>query len=327
MSLQAALQPGSYQIEHDISLVRQVSVLSFPWKLHHTVRPGTIGIYCFKGRLRDADGCPNLYPPGTTIKFALFAAPPWSDATQEAIVVSQSPQRVKVTLRFPLPGLDDEPATLTALIRFEVTDPLKLIERTVGWERPGGLARLNAEIARDVEEAVQAVVAPLANRVPASPQWLTPSGAERLQGALVAAARLSERGLSLLGDQPPLTSVEYPPALLEGLRDLHAAYALWQHNLSTADEAGRRALAETIGGTEAGVREAIIAGMAPPLAYFVGQRPDLLAGMLAEASGAGWTRGQKLYALLISPTSGGFYRELLSGLLRDWEERTAPGRA
>ena len=96
--------------------------LSFPWEMHHTVLPGTIGIYCCKGRLRDAEGRPNLYPPGTTIKFQLFAAPPWSDAVQHAIIVSRAAQRVKVTLRYPLPGLAGEPATLATVIRFEVTD-------------------------------------------------------------------------------------------------------------------------------------------------------------------------------------------------------------
>ena len=127
--------PGhsTYEIEHDINLVREVITLSFPWKLR---------VHCFKGRLRDSEGRPNLYPPGTTIKYELFAAPPWSDAAQHAIIISQGAQRVKIAIRCPLPGVGAEPATVVTIIRFEVTDGLGGARYLGPPQRMGGTRHL-----------------------------------------------------------------------------------------------------------------------------------------------------------------------------------------
>jgi len=311
--------PGqsTYEIDHDISLIREVTPLSFPWKLHHTVLPGTVGVHCFKGRLRDTEGRPNLYPPGTTMKYQLFAAPPWSDATQHAIVISQGAQRVKITIRCPLPGLGADPATIIAVIRFEVTDPIKLIERTPGWERPDTLARLNQWVARDICDVVEGVVKPLASSVAASPEWLTPSGSERLKDLIVAGTNLSERGLSLLSDQAPMTSLEYPPSLLEALYDLYTGYVIWQRDLASADDARREAVADEVGLEDTELRSALLAGTAPPLDYLVRQRPDLLETIVAGSASHIEEHTRALRALLLNQASAEFYSGLVTALLRD----------
>ncbi len=307
----------TYEIEHHINLILRVKELSFPWEMHHTVLPGTIGIYCCKGRLRDAEGRPNLYPPGTTIKFQLFAAAPWSDAMQHAIIVSQGAQRVKVTLRYPLPGLAGEPATLATVVRFEVTDPIKLIERTPGWERPGGLSRLNEAVARDICDAVESVVRPLTHSLAADPALLTPGGSERLQERIVAGTNLAERGLSLLSDQPPQASLEYPPNLLAALYDLYTGYVIWQRRLATTPEAEREALANQLGVEDAEVHARLLAGSAPPLEYLVRRRPDLLGTLAAGRAGPEPEPAQVLRSLLVDPASSDFYGELAAGLLRE----------
>jgi len=322
----SSVQPSTYDIDHDINLIRQVIPLGFPWKLHHTVMPGTLGVYCFKGRLRDADGRPNLYPAGTTIQYRLFAAPPWSDATQYAIIVSQGAQRVKVTLRCPLPGLESSPATVTAIIRFEVTDPIKLIERTPGWERPEALERLNEAVARDICDAVEGVVRPLANSLLARPELLTPSGPERLKDLILSGTNLSERGLSLLADQPPMASLDYPQPLLAALYDLYTGYVVWQRQVSAADQARREQLAADLGIDDAEVRAAILAGTAPPLEYFVRQRPDLLDRVVAGRGEASREHARLLHSLLTSPISGDFYTALVSALLHD-KRPSPPARA
>ncbi|GEM_PF-6701509 len=317
----------TYQIDHDISLVRRVIALGFPWKLHHTVMPGTLGVCCFKGRLHDADGRPNLYPAGTTIQYRLFAAPPWSDATQYAIIVSRGAQRVKVTLRCPLPGLENSPATVTAIVRFEVTDPIKLIERTPGWEQPATLQRLNDLVARDICDVMEGVVRPLANSLSARPELLTPSGSERLKDLLVAGTNLSERGLSLLSDQPPLASLEYPPALLEALHDLYAGYLVWQRQLAGADEVRRETLADELGIEEGDLRAALLAGTAPPLETIIRQRPSLLEGIVAGMGDGAREHGRLLHDLLTGQTSGDFYTGLVSALLQDLKRPLPPSRA
>jgi hypothetical protein len=324
MSLTPSSLPGhsTYEIEHDINLVREVIKLDFPWKLHHTVLPGTIGVYCFKGRLRDAEARPNLYPSGTTITYGLFAAPPWSDASQYAIIVSQGAQRVKVTLRCPLPGMTAEPATVTAVIRFEVTDPIKLIERTPGWEQPDAVIRLNESVARDICDVVDGVVKPLANAVAASPELLTPSGSERLKDLIVSGTNLSERGLNLLGDQPPMASLEYPQSLLEALYDLYTGYIIWQRRLAAASDTERQDLADEMHIEDADIRSALLAGVAPALDYIVRQRPDLLDAIVAGATGPIQEHSQLLRTLLLSQTSGEFYSGLVSGLLRDLKRPT-----
>jgi hypothetical protein len=313
----------TYDIEHDINLVRDVIPLGFPWKLHHTVMPGTLGVHCFKGRLRDAEGRPNLYPAGTTIQYRLFAAPPWSDASQYAIVVSRGAQRVKVTLSCSLPGLESSPATVTAIIRFEVTDPIKLIERTPGWERPETLERLNDWVARDICDVLEGVVRPLANALSASPEFLTPSGSERLKDLIVSGTNLSERGLTLLADQPPMASLEYPQRLLEALYDLYTGYIIWQRQLSTADEARREALADELAIEDGDMRAALLAGTAPPLEYLVRQRPDLLHTVVAGAGDRIEAHAELLRSLLMGQAGGEFYTGLVSALLHDLE-RPAP---
>jgi hypothetical protein len=289
--------------------------------------PGTLGVHCFKGRLRDAEGRPNLYPPGTTIRYELFAAPPWSDATQYAIIVSRGAQRVKVTIRCPLPGLTSEPATVTAIIRFEVTDPIKLIEKTPGWEKPDSLSRLNQAVARDICDVVEGVVRPLAGSLSGSPEWLTPTGSERLKDLIVAGTNLTDRGLSLLSDQAPMTSLEYPESLLEGLYDLYTAYVIWQHNVATADESRREALADGLGIEDPELRTALLAGTAPPLDYLVRQRPDLLDTVVAGADGLTRERSQTLRTLLRSHAGGDFYSGLVSAMLRDLRHTTPLARA
>ncbi len=313
----SALAPPTYEIEHDINLVREVITLGFPWKLQHTVLPGTLAVHCFKGRLRDSEGRPNLYPPGTTIKYEPFAAPPWSDAAQHVIVISQGAQRVKITIRCPLPGMGAEPATLVTVIRFEVTDPIRLIERTPGWEVRGTLARLNEWVARDICDAVEAAVRPLASSLPSSPEWLTPSGSERLKDLIVGGTNLSGRGLSLLSDQPPMTSLEYPPSLLEALYDLYTAYVIWQRNLALADEARREELADGLGIERGEIRTAFVAGKAPALEYLVRERPDLLEGIAAQAEPHIQEHTQVLRALLLNDASSDFYGGLVTALLRD----------
>ncbi len=317
----------TYEIDHDINLVREVIPLSFPWKLHHTVMPGTLGVHCFKGRLRDADGRPNLYPAGTTIQYRLFAAPPWSDATQYAIIVSQGAQRVKITLRCPLPGLESSLATVTAIVRFEVTNPIKLIERTPGWERPETLGRLNEWVARDVCDVMEGVVRPLANSLSASPELLTPSGSERLKDLIVSGTNLSERGLSLLSDQPPLASLEYPQRLLEALYDLHTGYIVWQRQLAAADEVRREEMADTLRLDDERARAELLAGTAPPLEYFIRQHPDLLDTIVAGMGDRAVEHAQLLHTLLSSPTSGDFYSGLVSALLSELRRPVPPSRA
>ena len=327
MSLAVPLAGHStYEIDHDINLIREVIPLGFPWKLHHTVLPGTIGVYCFKGRLRDAEGRPNLYPPGTTIAYALFAAPLWSDARQYAIIVSQGPQRVKITIRCPLPGVEGGLATVTAIIRFEVTDPIRLIEKTPGWEQPGTLVRLNEWVARDICDVVEGVVRPLAQSVPGSPELLTPTGSERLKDLIVAGTNLSDRGLSLLSDQPPMTSLEYPQGLLLALYDLYTGYVLWQRNLSLADEAAREEVAEQLGIEDEEMRTGILSGTPPPLDFFVRERPDLLDAIVAGADRHIQERSRFLRAMLLNPTSGDFYGGLVAGLLRDLKGPTPLAR-
>lgn len=323
----SSTQPSTYDIDHDINLIRQVIPLGFPWKLHHTVMPGTLGVYCFKGRLRDAEGRPNLYPAGTTIQYGLFAAPPWSDATQYAIIVSQGAQRVKVTLRCPLPGLESSPATVTAIIRFEVTDPIKLIERTPGWERPETLERLNEWVARDICDVMEGVVRPLANSLSARPELLTPTGSERLKDLIVSGTNLSERGLSLLTDQPPLASLDYPQALMAALYDLHTGYIIWQRRLAAADEAQREEMAGELAIDDADMRAALLAGTAPPLEYLVRQRPDLLERIVAGAGEGIRKHAQLLRSLLANQTSGDFYTGLVSALLQDLQRPSPPARA
>lgn len=323
----SSVQSSTYDIDHDINLIRQVIPLGFPWKLHHTVMPGTLGVYCFKGRLRDVDGRPNLYPAGTTIQYRLFAAPPWSDATQYAIIVSQGAQRVKVTLRCPLPGLESSPATVTAIIRFEVTDPIKLIERTPGWERPETLERLNEWVARDICDVVEGVVRPLANSLSARPELLTPSGSERLKDLIVSGTNLSERGLSLLTDQPPMASLDYPQALLAALYGLYTGYVIWQRQLAAADEAQREELAGELGIEDPDARAALLAGTAPPLDYFVRQRPDLLERVVAGSGEAIHEHARLLRSLLLGHANSEFYTALVSALLHDLKRPSPPTRA
>lgn len=309
--------PTTYEIEHDINLVRDVITLGFPWRLQHTVLPGTLAVHCFKGRLRDSDGRPNLYPPGTTIKYEPFAAPPWSDAAQHVIVISQGAQRVKISIRCPLPGMGTDPATIVTIIRFEVTDPIRLIERTPGWEAPGSLARLNESVARDICDAVEAAVRPLASSLPSSPEWLTPSGSERLKELIVAGTNLSARGLSLLSDQPPMTSLEYPPSLLEALYDLYTAYVIWQRNLALADDSRREELADELGIEKGDMRTAFLAGKAPALEHLVRERPDLLERIAARAASHIEEHTRVLRALLLNEASSDFYGGLVTALLRD----------
>ncbi|MGQ9682705.1 MAG: hypothetical protein ACUVX9_09235 [Anaerolineae bacterium] len=319
MSFVPTLAPGasSYEIEHDINLIREVVPLTFPWRVHYTVLPGTLGVHCFKGRLRDAEGRPNLYPPGTTIHFQLFAAPPWSDATQHAIVISRGSQRVKVTLRCPLPGMAGEAALVTAIIRFEVTDPIKLVESCPGWEQPGTLARLNEAVAREICDVVEGVVRPLANALHRSPEWLAPTGSERLKDLIVSGTNLSDRGLSLLSDQAPMTSLEYPQSLLEALYDLYSGYCIWQRRLAAEEEGRREALAEEMGLENGEVRANLIAGQAPPLEYLVKQRPDLLEMVTSGADGHIQEHTSALRSLLLNQASREFYGGLVAALLRD----------
>ncbi len=317
----------SYEIEHDINLVREVIALGFPWKIHHTVMPGTLGVYCFKGRLRDAEGRPNLYPAGTTIQYRLFAAPPWSDAAQYAIIVSQGTQRVKITLRCPLPGLESSPAVVSAVIRFEVTDPIKLVERTPGWEQPETLERLNDWVARDICDVLEGAVRPLANALTVTPEFLTPSGSERLKDLIVSGTNLSERGLSLLSDQPPLASLEYPQPLLEALYDLYAGYCVWQRQLSAADEAQREAIADELTFEEGDTRDALLAGTAPPLEYFIRQRPDLLEAITVGSGERIEEHAHLLHSLLSGPAGGDFYVGLVSALLHDLKRPASLSRA
>ncbi len=321
--------PGNttYEIDHDINLIRGVLPLHFPWKLHHTVLPGTIGVRCFKGRLRDAEGRPNLYPPGTTIQYELFAAPPWSDAMQYAIIVSQGAQRVKITIRCPLPGVAAEPATVTAIIRFEVTDPIKLIEKTPGWEKPGTLVRLNEWVARDICDVVEGAVRPLARSFSSSPEWLTPSGSERLKDLIVAGTNLADRGLSLLSDQAPMTSLEYPQSLLEALYDLYSGYIIWQRNLAAADEGKREALADEMGIEDGEVRSALLAGSAPTLEYLVRQRPDLLNVVVAGSDSHIQEHAGVLRTMLLNQAGGEFYGGLVAALLRDLKRPTPLGKS
>lgn len=329
MSVPPSSLPGqpTYEIEHDINLIRQVVELVFPWKVHHTVLPGTIGVYCFKGRLRDPEGHPNLYPPGTTMQYRLFAVPPWSDARQHAIIISQGAQRVKITIRCPLPDLAADPATVTAVIRFEVTDPIKLIERTPGWERPDALAHLNQAVARDICDVVESTVKPLAGSLATTPDLLTPSGSERLKDQIVAGTRLAERGLSLLIDQPPMASLEYPQKLLDALYDLYTAYVIWGRKLAAADAARREELADELGFDDAELRSGLLGGMAPPLDYLVRQRPDLLETIVGEAGTRVEDRSLVLRTLLRSPASGEFYGALVTGLLRDLKRPAPPARS
>jgi hypothetical protein len=322
----SSVQPSAYDIDHDINLIRQVIPLGFPWKLQHTVMPGTLGVYCFKGRLRDVDGRPNLYPAGTTIQYRLFAAPPWSDATQYAIIVSQGAQRVKVTLRCPLPGLESSPATVTAVIRFEVTDPIKLIERTPGWERPETLERLNEAVARDICDVMEGVVRPLANSLSARPELLTPSGSDRLKDLIISGTNFSERGLSLLADRPPMAGLDYPAPLMAALYDLYTGYVIWQRRLVAADEARREELAAELG-LDDDTRAALLAGMAPPLEYFIRQRPDLLERIVAGAGDAIHEHARLVHGLLASPASGDFYTALVTALLQDLKRPASPARA
>ncbi len=327
-SLVPSSAPGyaTYEIDHDINLVRQIIQLNFPFQMHYTVLPGTLAVYCFKGRLRDVEGPPNLYPPGTTIKYRLFAAPPWSDATQYAIIVSQGAQRVKITIRCRLPGVAAEPATVTAVIRFEVTDPIRLIEKTPGWEQRDALARLNESVARDICDAVEAAVKPLVGSVPATPEWLTPSGSERLKDLIVAGTNLSDRGLSLLSDQAPMTSMEYPQSLLEALYGLYTGYCIWQRALATADEGKREALADEMHLEDGEVRTALIAGNAPPLDYIVRQRPDLLETVLAGADADVQEHVRVLRGLLLDQAGAEFYGGLVAAMLRDLKRPTPLGK-
>ncbi len=301
-------QQPSYDISAQIDLIRSVVRLEFPWRVHYTVLPGTVAIYCNKGRLHDAEGRPNLYPAGTTISYALFAAPPWSDAEQYAIVVSLAVQRVKVTLRCPLPEMETEPATVSAVIRFEVTDPLKLVERTPGWEEPGALMRINEQVTHEIRDAVEGIV----RRLAIGPEWLTPQGVGQLAERIVSGLDLSPRGLTVLGESSPQAIVQYPASLVEAVYDLYTRYLIWQRDLSSTPEAEREELAASLALSDAELHAGIVAGSAPPLEYLVRERPDLLERLGREE---GPQPAQALATLLQSPTSSGFYSRLIEGLL------------
>ena len=174
---------------------------------------------------------------------------------------------------------------------------------------------------------MESAVRPLASSLSSSPEWLTPTGSERLKDLIVAGTNLSQRGLGLLSDQAPMTSLEYPPSLLEALYGLYTAYVIWQRNLAAADEAKREALADELGIEEGDLRSGLLAGKAPPLDYLVRQRPDLLEAIAAGSEPHIEERTRVLRALLLNEASGEFYGGLVSALLRDLKRPTPLGRS
>ena len=87
--------------------------------------------------------------------------------------------------------------------------------------------------------------------------------------------------------------------------------------VQAADEVQREALADELTIEEGDTRSALLAGKAPPLEYFVRQRPDLLEAISAGSGDRIEAHAQLLHNLLTGQAAGEFYVGLVSALLRD----------